>query len=732
MSFMSPTKLKTTEVLDWREILGGATATQSVTLPVEPGRDLTVVIVNNNATTDYAGAKVAFYSRLLSNVPDNWISAAVAGFLGSELTGNDIALKKGETRLKIAQGRLTSAREVKIIFTGTASSPLYAYAAWGLPDVPYFKGDGFQIDVARTDCIRAAAYENHTAYLDSANVLEVSDGITRARVALSTLPGWIADDSVGAIGFIPYKQGGPDASGYSRETSMRLCFFTAKGNVYHNRPAANAADTVVNASLAAFDLSAVYEPVYRTSDDTFVSSARIPSNNSNLTAEEQKLYRYEPGLPAWNYAQHSANIPSPYGSGGHPAVLERSGMKLIRIVHPFAYGTNPQDAAYPYQMHGYLGNAFSVKPKCTTYVPYNGINATKNVILGTTDGGRTWVVLHEIGLGAFIGTWGNNFDYSALGAYTPGELSTVKRTYNYPSAAAKDPANAFLYSAPVAVTNIATVGGKAIVTAPGHGLYQGALVCFKKNAPGAYSFLENTITDGNAGAFNSNSAGNGRFYRVKLIDGDSFELLQNYGGVDEKIDAHHLHSGNAAKDGVVVACGERYTNGWILFISIPKIDDFEYFDPYTYRVANRHIYRLTSTDTAVQRAVGFVLNDDADQTFLFASDDSSIPRGPVAITGRTAGLPVRNSAGVFAGKLADIDDITKAAVVCEMEEASLGLVKTQGMHVVIGMSRNIYLSRDGRRWVKIPMMASVGGYSGEGVGAIYLRVSSTLYRVSMI
>ncbi|AIF51993.1 hypothetical protein [Pelosinus sp. UFO1] len=972
MPLLSPTKLKTVEIIDRIEIATNALTSKAVSVPVEYGKELTIIIENNGAA-DY-GATVAFQVNKLDKTTGLWFSSQVVGYTSSELSGNTISLKKGETIFKIPASSLAAHESLTITFNGAVDSPLYAYKVWQFgstiaipidyqpispgvtkniftkgtqkhfkltiipsgndgantielavlansayagnllytdepcaisvdnkikivkpttfyinniyayatftasiistgtatgtylleypsspvdvsplhkriftattaiggiysftPDIKakavictidsivgtggvitaelypqnnlnaeigkvyeigagvvggnamtittsgrrqflikdlkevtkirgavptmtgtgnnitmsfanlftdvslftaedgsYFHGDGFNVSRI-VNATKWASLENWKAFLAS-TILTVTDGVNAGTVDITSLPNWKTGDSIGAIGFIPFKKGGPDVSNYSRETSMRLCFFTRLGNIYHNYPAAASDDKTTNGGMVDFDLSAIYEPVYRVSDDTFVSSERIPSANASLTSEEQKLYKYEPGLPAWNYNQHTSNIggvkadATPYGSGGLSPILDKNGMKLIRAVHPFDFGTNPQDAAFPYTMSGYLANPFSVKSKCTVYVPYNGINATKHVILGTTDGGRIWVVLHELGSGAYVSKFGNNFDYSSIGAYSAGELSVVRRNYILPTGAAKEPINCFQYETPITVSSIATSGGKAIVTtsAP-HGFVTSDLICFKKNFSGLYSFLENTINASNTGGLDSNGVGNGRFYKVKYLTPTTFELLQNYNSVDEYLPVHHIHSSNATKDGFAISCGEKYPNGWVLFISVPQIDDFEFFDPYTYRYANRHIYRLTSTENAVQRPVGFILNDDKDQTFLFASDEQGIDRGYVTITGRTTGLPKRSSAGVFKGKLAEIDDITKAECVLEMEEASLGIVKAQGIYVVCGMSRCTYLSKDAISWVKIPLVTS---YVGEQTGCIFLINGTTIYKVS--
>lgn len=615
-------------------------------------------------------------------------------------------------------------------------APAYGSMLPAGPSAKYYE-DSDLIVSKSVQAVSFAAFENCIARIDVAGRLTVTDISGSGTLLLTDLPKWKAGDAVHTMGFIPYKQGGPSA-GYSRETSTRLCFFTRLGNVYHNYPATNSADSAIG-GIADFDLGAIYEPMHQISTGAQITSARIPSNDSTLTFDA-KLYRYEPGLPAWNYAQHSEAIggvkadASAYGSGGMPVTIDKGDIRLARIVIPFDFGSNPQNASYGFALSQNLCHPFSIHPKCTVFVPYNGANASKPVILGTTDGGRTWVVMHELGGTATsaIYQYGSNYDYSAIGSYTSGDVSVVRRTYNLPTNAAKEPAAWFAYEAPIAITSISTTGGKAVFsTASANTLQSGDLICFKLNSAGNYAFLENTVTSGQSGGFSGTSAGNGRFYRVKRLTSTTFELLQNYAGVDEKFGTHHIHSGNPAKDGIVVACGEKYPNGWICFVRIAEIDDYETFDIYGYRVSQPYIYRLNSGTESMQRAVGCLLADDADQTITFASDDGKITRSAVSIPART-NLFSRNSSGVFSGKLADIDDMSKAVCILEMTEASLGIISAQGLYAVLGMSRYLYLSTDKNRWVRLPIVgAGAIKYAGESPGCMYFlsTADSCVYTV---
>lgn len=976
MSILSPTRLKAIPVVDRLALLGPLTVASTAVIPVEVGRDLVLTLFNAHADTDYAGAKVAISGTNLAGVAGNWLSSQFSGYLPAERTSNDIALKRGITKLTLPRAIVETMQSISITGTGTAASPVTVFSSWTEPrckaqwreisaadpfyklnagdknwkitvspkgvgvgntvkiravsagnyrstmfltedflqpianeieiakptvlylnniyDQPTFSvsvncegtataavlveamdqprdasgyysklfetaisiGDAYffrpKIDthyvLARVKCTMTgsgtasvtfyprtaagvtlpvkfgeigdtaksnvvtftgsgerffyiprttdidriharcdisgtatvlvslanysgeivdgaavtaqdqalyraegfdvrqylsgvtsfAAFENWEASVTSGGVLSVSNGAVRGNIALTALPGWKSGDTVGAIGFIPYKQGGPTATNYSRETAMRLCFFTRLGNIYHNYPALNAGDSAVGLMMD-FDLSAIYEPVLRISDGLSLSSERIPSTNPALTTEQKKTHRYEPGLPAWSYNQHTDNIGgvradgSPYNSGGLAPTIDRDGIRFIRYLHPYAHGTNPQDGANPYVAGGYLSNPFSIKPKCTTYVPYNGLSPAKQVVLGTVDGGRIWTVLHELGCNSRTALTGNNLDFSALDASTDGALSVVRRNYIYPTNAVKEPANAFRYAAPVSVKSITTSGGKVTVETNGaHGISASDtvdhLICFKKNSASAFDFLENSVTDGQAAQFDSNSAGNGRFYRAVRLTSTTFELRQNYHGVDEKIACHHIHSGNPVKDGVIVSCGEKYPQGWILYVPIQEIDDYTWFNMWRYRSVRPYAFRLNSAEEGTQRPVGCGWNDDAAQNLMFASDEATIAARTIAIPGRTAGtLPTRNTAGLFRIAIGDIDDMQKAVCILEMEEASLGLVHVQGIYLVVGMSRKTYLSADAVKWASFPLVVQ---YVGESPGAIYLRSSTNIYRVT--
>ena len=630
-----------------------------------------------------------------------------------------------------ASASIVAGTEVTVEFIGLS------YALPTLTDIQtksYYESEGIIVNKYKSDVNLFSHFEDWEAWINSTNtILSIRKGSLHHEVVIVDLPNWEAGDFIMVMGFIPYAQGGATAGNYSRETSVRLCMVTMLGNIYHNYPAADANDTTVAGDGAnKFDLSVIYQTVYGA---TSLSSERIPSNNATLTEEEQKTHRYEPGLPAWNYQQHTENVGGyqdtdktiEYGNGGQPPILNKKGYKHIRIVHPFDFGTAPQNAGYSYQLSGTLCEPFAVKPKMTVFVPYGGISAKRNVILGTVDGGRSWYVLHELGIGDLMGKFGNSLDYSSIGTFVSGDLSVSERLYNYPKSDDKEPVNAFKYKAPVLISSIMTSGGKTTVTtSTAHGITDGKYIVFKKNNSGYFDFLSNTIVDGITADLDSNSCGNGRFYAAKVLSSTTFELLQCMGGMDEKINAHHVHSANVSKDGVVISCGEQYPNGWVLYVPIHEIDDFEYKNIWAYKYNNPYVIRLNSSKNAVQRPVGFILNDDAEQSFLFASDEAHIDRGYIQITGRTDVMK-RNSAGVFLGKLVDIDDISKTECVLEMEEASLGIVKKQGFYIVLGMSRKTYISKDAKDWIEFPLISK---YQGEGIREIYFVSGTDVYKVS--
>lgn len=596
---------------------------------------------------------------------------------------------------------------------------------------PFYEDKDIVVSEYKKSISYFTRFENWEAYIDAYTQLNIEkDGVSLGKIALTSLPGWKSGDIIGAMGFIPYMQGGPLSSGYSRETSTRLCIFTRDGNIYHNYAAADTDDKTVHGVLD-FDLGAIYYPAY--TGTTALTSERIPKS-SLAEVTNELLYRYEPGLPSWNYLQHTDNIGGTgYGNGGLPPVLTKNDVVHIRYAPAQPYGTNTQSSSNPYALGGHLSSAFSTHPKMTVFTPYVGVNAKRNIVLGTTDGGRTWCVLHEFGMGQMMSGWGNSLNLPS-GSYSSGALSVSIREYNQPSEADKEPANAFKYKSPVAVTSISTSGGKTIITTSGDygsgGITKG-YIAFKKNSPGDYDYLANTVLDGVSTDTDTNSVGNGRFYAAKYIANNQFELLQCMGGVDEKIKAHHVHSSNLIKDGVIVATGEQYPDGWICYIPIHQIDDFESYDIWKHKINHPYIIRLNSTQHSCQRAVGCILNDDTDQSFYFSSDEAHIDRGDVTISGRTS-LFKRNSAGIFKGKLSEIDDLSKAVCVLETNESSLGFERQNGISIFVGMSRCAYLNAsdasDKNKWIKLKLLIrKYGGASDKSI--FFTSTEGIVYRV---
>lgn len=568
-----------------------------------------------------------------------------------------------------------------------------------------------------------AAFENWKAYVINNTTLYIEqDDVLLGSILLTDLPSWKVGDTIGNFGFIPYKQGGRDSSGYSRETSVRLCFLTANGNIYHNFAAKNSGDTSVWGALD-FDLGAIYYPA------GVLSTERIPTRTANLTVDQQRTHRTYHGLPEWNYQQHTGNIGgnrkdgSAYGNGGHPATLIKGGDDFVRFVHPFDFGTNPQ-GGNKYKLGGYLSEPFAVKSKCTVCAPYVGVNAKRNIVLGTVDGGRTWVVLHELGIGWDAQAWGNSLDLTSCGAYVANELSISIRGYIYPTNETKEPTNAFRYGTNVNVTAIECTGGKTYITTATEGLVgtgSTGYACFKSNSSGNFSWMANNDA---ATSGESNTVGNGLFFALKKVADTKFELLQCMGGVEEKINTHHIHSATATKDGVAICCGEMYPLGWLCYVSIPQIDDFASFDVWSYRKTNKDIIRLTSGDKSVQRVVGFILHDDKEQSYVYGSDTAAADRGNVVIDGRTNTFK-RASGGIFKGSLSKIDDASSPECMIEMQEACLGVINSVGLTVALGMSRNTYVTPELGNKSKTLVMPEITIYVGSDVECAYLLSSKS-------
>jgi hypothetical protein len=109
---------------------------------------------------------------------------------------------------------------------------------------------------------------------------------------------------------------------------------------------------------------------------------------------------------------------------------------------------------------------------------------------------------------------------------------------------------------------------------------------------------------------------------------------------------------------------------------------------------------LTSSEGSITRGLGAVLLDDKDQTMFIASDEPIQPRDPITPpAGRSLSI-IRNSHGVFKGRLQDIDNLDLWTTVFEAKTSAYFFKEKGNMFIFCGNQGELGLSFDkGVTWI---------------------------------
>jgi|GEM_PF-6108806 len=439
----------------------------------------------------------------------------------------------------------------------------------------------------------------------------------------------------------------------SRAESVRLVIQFTDGSIFHNFPnrSTSGQGTVQAGDAARFDRSVIWD-----------YDNRFPSNNSGATAP----YYYDPTLTADNYDTlvpiSEANA---YGNGGFP--ISRNNRVRYRKID------------YPQALRPLNGmEVDKIYSACDTYY-----SRTKNGYLETSDGGREWFLQSPLGAGTPKEKTYGVINTTSVPAFS-GSVKLFKRVSNMPSSADKDPAIKFTLTEVGTVSAIAT-GLNPAITINAHGLSESAKVYFTGESTSHDFMLNNTHTN--------NSNGNGQVYFVsKVIDANTINIEPVSAYTDTNIECRHVHSLNRVHDGWIMACGEEYPYGWLIFIK-QHLRDFSVIGNSSVK---RNGVRMTSVAGSVQRAVGFLILDDSntDPTCLWAVDTSNIDMPMLKVGDRD--VFQRGSNGLRKGKFSDLDDYSKFETVVEFDDAMLGLKRNQDViYAVGGYSGQFGISKDG-------------------------------------
>jgi len=463
----------------------------------------------------------------------------------------------------------------------------------------------------------------------------------------------------------------------------RCVVITTKGQIYHNFPNRTPAPGLPDGEAQNGDINRWQESVVWD-----LPTRRLPSKTSDVFP-----YSLNPCLPDSAYILFpEINQVNEYGNVGF-GVTTTELVSYEPVVFPRFYFHRRINGTSPVSYMGGFETSHKIQI-IGTYSSNTSPETTSRVcVFVTTDGGRQWFNKYEFA-SDMPTAFGNALIGSKIvGDYVSGSLSLQKRNFIFPSAAVKEPVNLFSYESEIIVDSIFKSDSLVIKTLLPHGLISGDLIVLKKNLPSELSDFDflcnNQISTANGG--------NGKIWKVRVISSTSIQLYEYIHSADSNLPARHIHAINRLKDGYLISTGENYPDSWIIYLQLKSSDTYapvfawESFD----------FMRLNSSETGIQRTLGTIMLDDADQTIVFASDEATIPGAVYGVVGRPSLALSRSSIGVYKGKLTDIDDFSKFTCIYEAAQTAFHFKEINGMWIFGGQQGELAISVDkGVSWRK--------------------------------
>lgn len=497
------------------------------------------------------------------------------------------------------------------------------------------------------------------------------------RFNSSSYPGLLKGSNIQRVLIVPYLR---TVKRDLHVKSWRLIVITDKCQVFHNFPARG----------VDIDGEEQFGDIYR-----FEESAIWDIPGRKYPSKEMKcgeLERYMPFLPDEAYEYHPAIAPddyvSQYGNRGFAKTSKVNVKDKEVSVSRFYFPIRCADANSFEFMGGYEPDY-----KMSVIGTYR---ANKNVgvrtcIFASSDGGRNWYAKYEFSdEGDYSSfqqgekTYGHNFGNPIDGrkisnSDIKGELFACKRVLSHQGS------GFFEWGDRLNISKVDLTNPIIIHTNNPHGFETGNIVAIQSDENHLSCLVNNTVS--------SVSCGNGLLYKIEIIDEYSFKIFEYVAGIENNYACRHIHSINKIKDGWIIATGETYPNGWLLYMQMKESDT------YNERSASDdfNIYVLNSGPLSVQRVVGAILCDDNDNTIIYASDHDTLPKKDVI--GANGVRFSRSSLGIFKGKLNQVNDYNSFQTIYEAKEPSFFFKEIDGNLIFCGMRGEVAISKDkGKSW----------------------------------
>lgn len=486
---------------------------------------------------------------------------------------------------------------------------------------------------------------------------------------------------------------------------IRLCLFTDKGQIFHNKPARGLEyeGTSWSDDVIRFEESVIWD----------IPGRKYPTDNPS----PDEFECYYPGLPSRCYMYSPADNKDPafrdkYGNGGFEKYKKVTVDGKKCVLSRF-YLHSSVEQANPFLFIG-TGTRNDKVNLIGTYRA-NVSHGVRICIFASDDGGRQWYAKYEFsdaGEYAFqqgyTNVWGTNFGNKiALNIdldCTEYGINICKRNVVLPECEDGSISTVFAWDVMSQVVRISGEGNTIVHTQTHHGLKTGNIIAFQ-----ADQSLPKQLEWFRCAKVNERGTDGGYQFKVGVIDDYSFEIFELISSNTPTLPCRHIHHINTLKDGWIVGTGEIYPNGWLLYIQQRMADTYSIVkasDPFV-------ISRINTSQNSVQRTMGLIVKDTFDCKVIYASDHDTLERKPL----NTNGLKniSRGSIGVFAGTLKDIDDRDRFECIFEATEPCYYFQQIGDMLVFAGQRGELSICVDpnSRQWHQQHLGRMIMHYFGQ-------------------
>ncbi|MFZ4798009.1 MAG: hypothetical protein ACOYMA_10970 [Bacteroidia bacterium] len=497
-----------------------------------------------------------------------------------------------------------------------------------------------------------------------------------ANLNSTNFPNLIEGSTLLKILLLPWDR---NSSNTDSSNGWRCIVITTKGQIYHNFPNRTPSVQYPDGLAQVGDINKWDESVVWD-----LPNRRIPSKTSDSFP-----YSLNPCLPQGAYELYPAiNNDNGYGNGGFNITNTSINNTLAR----FYFHNRSSDTYVPFFFMGGFETTKKLQIIGTYRSNTSALASSRICVFTSTDGGRQWYNKYE-----FACDQPTAFGNALVGKntsedYITNSLILQKRDFITPSATLKDPVDYFSYGGNVSIQTISKSDSLVINTSTPHNLKNGDLIVIKKGNQGISSNFDFLCNND----INSKNGGNGKVWKIGVLSPTSIKLYEYVHSPDNNIPARHIHAINRTKDGFIITTGEIYPQGWIVYMQVKNLDNALPIDAKD----NFNFIRLNSTKNGLQRSLGTLMLNNADQTIIFASDEALISNSSHSIEGRST-LVSRSSTGVYKGSLADIDDFSKFTCIYEAEQVAYFFKEINDMWIFCGQQGELAISIDkGISWRK--------------------------------